>query len=400
MINDQNKNTDPLSSEENLHISGSSPENIYPNLPSDDSPVGQPRQESPVWADSTSTMLPKPPKRRRRGRTLMLICVAAVFIIAALWIAPMLLNGTRHSAIIRIPANADIQTVADTLNKYFGESYTDKTISLIKLSGVSPASRHGAYNIPAGTTPARAARRLTHGAQQPLDITINGQRTLAQLADYLSARLDFSADSLINAATDPAMLAKYDLTPQQAMALFLNDTYEVYWTVSPAELLDKIGANYSRFWNDKRLAKAKELGLTPAEILTLCSIVDEESNKADEKGTIGRLYINRLNQGMKLQADPTVRYATGDFTIRRIQGVHLKTQSPYNTYLNKGLPPGPIRTGAPKTVDLVLDAPDTDALYMCARSDFSGYHDFASTYSEHQENARRYHKALNARGIK
>ncbi|MDE5876139.1 MAG: endolytic transglycosylase MltG [Muribaculaceae bacterium] len=355
--------------------------------------------------ESYSTLPPLPPvppapRRTKKGLIALFICVAAVLAIAAIWIAPMLLNGTRHSAVIRIPAHASIQNVTDSLSKYFGESYANKTVSLIKLSGVSPDSRHGAYNIPVGTTPARAARRLTHGAQQPMNITVNGQRTLPQLAAYLSERLDFSADSLIKAATDPALLAQYDLTPEQSMALFLNDTYEVYWTVSPRELLDKIGANYRRFWNDKRRAKASNLGLSPAEIMTVCSIVDEESNKADEKGTIGRLYINRLHKGMKLQADPTVRYATGDFTIRRIQGVHLKTPSPYNTYLNKGLPPGPIRTGSAKTIDLVLDAAPTDALYMCARSDFSGYHDFASTYSEHQENARQYHKALNARGIK
>lgn len=384
MTNDQNTNPAPLSSQENLSPVSSSEENLQLLSPSDE-------QLPPVP--------PLPPAPKRRRPFLLLICVAAILAIAAIWIAPMLLNGTRHSALIRIPANADIQTVTDTLSKYFGESYAHKTASLIKLSGVKPASRHGAYNIPVGTTPARAARRLTHGAQQPLKITVNGQRTLPQLAAYLSDRLDFSADSLIKAATDPDLLAQYDLTPEQSMALFLNDTYEVYWTASPRELLDKIGANYRRFWNETRRAKAKELGLTPAEMMTVCSIVDEESNKADEKGTIGRLYINRLHKGMKLQADPTVRYATGDFTIRRIQGVHLKTPSPYNTYLNKGLPPGPIRTGSAKTIDLVLEAPPTEALYMCARADFSGYHDFASTYTEHQVNARRYHKALNARGI-
>lgn len=390
MINDQNTNPAPLSSQENLSpVSSPSEENTQTLL--------TPEENIPP-IPSVAPLPPAP--KRRRPFIMLLICVAVVLAIAAIWIAPMLLSGTHHSAVIRIPANADIQTVTDTLSKYFGESYADKTASLIKLSGVSPASRHGAYNIPVGTTPARAARRLTHGAQQPLNITVNGQRTLSQLAAYLSDRLDFSADSLIKTATDPELLAQYDLTPQQAMAMFLNDTYEVYWSVSPNELLNKIGANYRRFWNDKRRAKAQKLGLTPAEIMTICSIVDEESNKTDEKGAIGRLYINRLNKGMKLQADPTVRYATGDFTIRRVQGVHLKTPSPYNTYLNKGLPPGPIRTGSAKTIDLVLDAPPTDALYMCARADFSGYHDFASTYTEHQENARRYHKALNARGIK
>ncbi|MDE5797297.1 MAG: hypothetical protein K2H75_09300, partial [Muribaculaceae bacterium] len=163
MTNDQNTNPAPLSSQENLSPVSSSEENLHPLTNSEEQIPSVPP-------------LPPAPKRRRPF-IVLLICVAVILTIAAVWIAPMLLNGTRHSAIIRIPAKADIQTVTDTLSKYFGESYADKTVSLIKLSGVSPASRHGAYNIPVGTTPARAARRLTHGAQQPLDITINGQRT-------------------------------------------------------------------------------------------------------------------------------------------------------------------------------------------------------------------------------
>ena len=134
--------------------------------------------------------------------------------------------------------------------------------------------------------------------------------------------------------------------------------------------------------------------------MIICSIVDEESNAKSEKGTIGRLYINRLKKGMKLQADPTVRFALNDFTIRRVTRNHLTVDSPYNTYQVEGLPPGPIRTTSVETIDAVLNSQPNDYLYMCAKEDFSGTHNFAADYATHQENARRYQNALNERGIK
>lgn len=184
------------------------------------------------------------------------------------------------------------------------------------------------------------------------------------------------------------------------VAAFLPDTYEMYWTSSPEAIVKRLTGYRDDFWTPERIAKAQELGLTPAQVATLASIVEEESNKADEYPQIARLYINRLNRGMRLQADPTVKFATGDFGLRRVRGNHLAFKSPYNTYLNNGLPPGPIRVAAGSTIDAVLSAPESPYLYMCARSDFSGYHDFASDYQTHRANARRYQQALNARSIK
>ncbi|MDE6683040.1 MAG: endolytic transglycosylase MltG, partial [Muribaculaceae bacterium] len=242
-------------------------------------------------------------------------------------------------------------------------------------------------------------RRLTHGAQTPVKITINGFRSLDNLTSRISAKLDFPADSLRKILADPEVMSPYGLTPDQALALFVDDTYELYWTASPEDVVKKIGANYLSLWNDKRRNRATILGLSPAQVMTICSIVDEETNAESEKGTIGRLYINRLNRGMKLQADPTVRFALDDFSIRRVKGEHLKADSPYNTYRYPGLPPGPIRTTGKTTIDLVLDSPANDYIFMCAKEDFSGTHNFASNYAEHQENARKYQKALDARGI-
>lgn len=156
----------------------------------------------------------------------------------------------------------------------------------------------------------------------------------------------------------------------------------------------------SKFWNEERKAKAKALGLSPEEVHTIASIVEEETNKRDEQPKVARLYINRLEKGMELQSDPTLKFASGNFAARRITGPLLKTESPYNTYRNKGLPPGPIRIAEAATLDAVLSAPKHNYLYMCAKADFSGYHEFATDYARHRINAARYHRALDARGIR
>ncbi|MDE6856965.1 MAG: endolytic transglycosylase MltG, partial [Muribaculaceae bacterium] len=240
--------------------------------------------------------------------------------------------------------------------------------------------------------------RLTSGPQAPLTITINGFRLLPVLEEKVAARFDFTQDSIASVLADAGTLKEYGLTPEQALSLFINDSYQFFWNASPAEVVKKVGAHYDEVWTTERKAKAKALGLSPADVMTLASIVDEESSKLDEKGAIGRLYINRLQRGMKLQADPTVRYAGGDFSVKRIKNPN-SVESPYNTYIHMGLPPGPIRTTSVETIDAILDSKPHDYIYMCAKEDFSGYHNFASTYAEHQANARRYKRELDRRGI-
>lgn len=345
--------------------------------------------------------LPNKPVRKRS-----ILKIASVFIITALVIAcflvclPLLIEKAAHDALIKIPRNATMEMVQDSITKYLDDEYAAKVMRVAKLRGSEFGERYGAYLIEEGMSPIQAEHRLSHGAQQPLTVTINRFRTLEQLAEKVAAKLGFKPEELIKAVKDPEALAEYGLTPEQALSLFVDDSYEFYWTASPQALIHKIGANYKKIWNEERVKKAEELGLTPAEVMTIASIVDEETNKVDEKGAIGRLYINRLKSGMKLQADPTVKYAVGDFSIRRILNTHLKTDSPYNTYRNTGLPPGPIRTTTLATIDQILNSAPSDAIYMCAKEDFSGYHNFAATYKEHMANARRYQAALNKRGIK
>lgn len=337
------------------------------------------------------------PKRHALAWTIAAVC--ALLLAGGLCAFASLSGSAPSSAVIKIPRQATADQVADSIATHLGKGFADKVMRLARLRGTDFSRRHGAYLIEAGDSPLSAMRRITSGAQHPVTLTIKGFRLLPVLEEKVAAKFEFSADSLASFLSDPATLRPYGLTPQQAIALFINDSYDFYWSASPQDIVDKIGAHYNEVWNDSRLAKAKALGLTPSDVMTIASITDEETNAIEEKGTVGRLYINRLNIGMPLQADPTVRFALGDFTIKRVTGKHLQTESPYNTYRHRGLPPGPIRTTSVETIDAILDSRPHDYLYMCAKEDFSGRHNFAVSYSEHQANARRYQQALDLRGI-
>ncbi len=328
-----------------------------------------------------------------------LIAVGVIIVGCFMSVVPMLISGAEKDTIIKIPRNATSAMVVDSLKSHLGEDYGAKVGKLLKIRHVDFTKRHGAYEIKEGDTPYEAMRKITRGAQKPVKLTINGFRSLPLLAERIAAKTDFTADSLMAVLQDPDVLAAYGITPEQAMGLFLNDTYEVYWSSSPQEVVEKIGANYIKFWNANHKAMAAELDLTPIEAVIISSIVDEETNAVEEKGRVGRLYINRLHKHMKLQADPTVRFAYGDFTVKRIGGDMLKVDSPYNTYMYHGLPPGPIRTTSKNTLMSVITSEPTEDLYMCAKEDFSGRHNFSTTYEEHQANARRYQQELNRRGI-
>jgi UPF0755 protein len=198
---------------------------------------------------------------------------------------------------------------------------------------------------------------------------------------------------------DPTYLAQFGLDTNTAMCAIVPDTYDFFWNSTADRAFRKIQKNYVRFWDETRRQEAKAQGLTPVKAMIVASIVDEETNMPGDKPKVASVYLNRLDKGMKLQADPTVRFALGDFTIKRVTGEMLQINSPYNTYINEGLPPGPICTPAPSSIDAVLTAPKTTYLYFCAKEDFTGYSNFASTYDEQVKNAKAYQQALDARGI-
>ncbi len=295
-----------------------------------------------------------------------------------------------------IPSGATGDAIGDSLRSALG-SFGVKVERLWRLHNGDPERARGSYLVNPGDKAISIARRLASGRQTPVRFTFNNLRTFGQLEALMDRRLE--ADSAAFGACADSLLTSLGLTRAEFAAAVLPDTYEFYWTASPRRVLQTLVDTRNAFWDSTRTALAAELGLTPVQVATVASIVEEETNMADERPLVARLYLNRLQRNMLLQADPTVKYALGDFGLQRIRASHLGVQSPYNTYLHHGLPPGPIRIVERSSIDAVLNAPEHNYLYMCAKPDFSGYHDFASTYDRHRINSARYHRALNARGI-
>lgn len=260
--------------------------------------------------------------------------------------------------------------------------------------------RTGRYRVEPGRTCLQLFRQLAGGAQEPINLVIPTSRTMDRLASTLSQHLMLDSAEIASALTDSLYCAIHGYTTATVPALFIPNTYEVYWDVSVDKFIERMERENNRFWTAERKAKAAAIGLTHEQVATLASIVDEETANNAEKPMIAGLYLNRLRIGMKLQADPTVKFAVGDFSLRRILGKHLRVESPYNTYRVEGLPPGPIRIASIAGLDAVLNHVEHPYIYMCAKEDFSGTHNYASTLREHYQNARRYIRALNERGIK
>lgn len=277
------------------------------------------------------------------------------------------------------------------------------------LMGLSTMLRHtdyvkrprtGRYAIEPGETTMSVMRKLKNGQQVAIMLTIPESRTMERLAGALGRRLMIDSVEIAAALTDNSYCQRWGYDTCTIAALFVPNTYEVYWNLSMDRLMERMVREHAAFWNEERRAKAEAAGMTPNEVCTLASIVDEETANNGEKPMIAGMYLNRLRTGMPLQADPTVKFAMKDFALRRIYRDMLTTDSPYNTYRNVGLPPGPIKIASIKGIEAVLNHVEHDFLYMCAKEDFSGTHNFAVTYKEHLRNAARYAAALNSRGIR
>ena len=258
----------------------------------------------------------------------------------------------------------------------------------------------GAYRFNPETQTWNIFRTLQRGSQTPVKLTVPSVRTIGRLCKAVSNQLMTDSAEIARILADSAYCASLGYNAYTLPALFIPNTYEVYWNISAQEFIARMQKEHRRFWNDKRQNQAKAIGLTPTEVSTLASIVDEETANNAEKPVVAGLYINRLRQDMPLQADPTVKFSLQDFGLRRILNKHLTTDSPYNTYIYKGLPPGPIRIPSIQGLESVLNHAHHDYLYMCAKEDFSGTHNFARTLSQHLANARRYQQALNRRNIR
>lgn len=240
---------------------------------------------------------------------------------------------------------------------------------------------------------------LRSGNQTAVHLTFNNINTMKDLANRLSDQLEFSSDSFYVLIMDSALIRSYGFNKYTIPAMFIPNTYEVYWDISPEDFLDRMKTEYDRFWNKSRMAKAKKIDMSPAEVTTLASIVNKEVRFDDEKPRVAGLYMNRIDKGIRLQADPTLIFAHNDYTIRRVLKKHMQLDSPYNTYKNAGLPPGPICIPDISSIDAVLNYEKHKYIYMCAKPDFSGYHNFARTLQEHNRNAEAYRRELNKRRI-
>ena len=326
--------------------------------------------------------------------------IAAIVIALVACTVPYLFMGAPAEGLVKVRKGSTIDQIADSVKNHVDEAFGSRVATMLKLMNAKVENREGAYRIEQGTSPFTAARRIKNGVQSGVKFTFNNVRTLDEWAQRWGDTFMDGADEMLKVLKDSAICAKYGKTPETIVCLLMPDTYEFYWNISPEKTLARFNDYYNDFWTNERKAKAQKLGLTPDEVSTIASIVEEETSKADERGKVARLYLNRYQQHMRLQADPTVKFALGDFSIKRITQPMTQVKSPYNTYRVDGLPPGPIRLPEKSTIDAVLDAPQHDYMYMCARADFSGYHDFTRDYASHLDNAHRYQAALNNRGIK
>lgn len=308
-------------------------------------------------------------------------------------------NVAKEKAYLYIRSNDKFEDVILSLDKFELLKNVSSFEWLAKKKNLPEKLKPGKYLLKAGMNNNQIINMLRAGNQEAVNLVFNNIRTNEQLAGKLGKQIEADSISLIEFFNNPQLLAKYNTTPEDVRLLFIPNTYKIWWNTSPDQLMERMKTEYEKFWNEDRDGKAYTAGLSRKEVAIIASIVEEETNRKDERSTVASVYINRIKKGMLLQADPTVKYAIGDFTIKRVLNKHLSFDSPYNTYKYAGIPPGPICIPSISSIDAVLANKKTDYLYFCAKEDFSGYHNFAKNVDEHLENARKYQRALNQRKI-
>ena len=332
-------------------------------------------------------------------RKLILFLLASILLITfsfytyQICYTPNILVGGEDRVMI-IPDKADFDGVQRILHE---GQYVQDLISfsfLAKLMDYDEAVKPGRYIMRANMTNIDAIRFLRLGLQEPVKITFNNVRLIPDLSEKITRNLEMKPQEFEAGLIQFAMHNDYGFNKDNVLCMFIPNTYEVYYNVSVESLIDRMHGEFENFWTTERKEKAKALDLTPIEVSILASIVQAESVRKDEAPIIAGLYLNRLKQGVALQADPTLVFAVGDFTLKRVLDEHKEVDSPYNTYRNRGLPPGPINMPELQSLDAVLNYFHSDYIYMCAKEDFSGRHNFTGDYEQHLRNADRYQKAL------
>lgn len=305
----------------------------------------------------------------------------------------------KDDGILYIKESDDYQTVLSRLNE---KGYLQNSSSfhwVARLKRYPEFIKKGRYRIEDGMSNVKLINRLRRGDQEAINFTFNNIRNIHEFARIAQQQLEVDSSALIQKLTDSLYLQSMELTPQSVTVILLPNTYQINWLPTTEQLIERFNKEYKRFWNKSRRAKAIRMGLTPIEVTTLASIIEEETIQPKEFPIIAGVYMNRLQKGIPLSACPTIKYALNDFGLQRILTKHLKIDSPYNTYQKTGLPPGPIRIASTQVIDGVLNYTKHDYLYFCAKSDLSGGHHFSKTLSQHNRYAREYHNVLNRRRI-
>jgi UPF0755 protein len=331
-------------------------------------------------------------------KKIIFITISLVLLLAAFaawnFFWPTLSN--KDNKYIYIKTGATYANVKEELlnKKIVGTTFWFNLIA--KRLNYDDAVKPGRYEITSGMSIYNLLKNLRNGKQAPVKLVINKLRTKEDLAQKIAANFECDSLSIINFLNNNDSLAKFNLDTNTAMTAIIPNTYNVLWNTSAAKIFKKLYDEQEKFWTEERRRKAAALQLIPQQVYTMASIVEEETNKQEDKGKIASVYINRIASNQKLEADPTVKFAMKDFGLKRIYQKHLSYPSPYNTYQHTGLPPGPICTPSPNTIDAVLNAPATDYIFFVAKPDFNGYSNFASTYKEHLVFAKAYQQALDS----
>ncbi len=326
-----------------------------------------------------------------------LIAITATFFAYQLFYTPNLLVEKNEKGVLYIPQGAGIFQVLDSLEKYDYVQEARYFMFVAKLLKYNENVKAGRYELRPNLTNLEAVRLLRLGSQAPVSLTFNNIRLKRELADKLCRNIDANPSEFDSLIYSPAFCAELGFDTTTITTMFIPNTYQLYWNTNAEQLLHRMKKEYDKFWNEERLTLAEAIEMTPIQVSILASIVEAETKLNAEKPTVAGVYINRLNRNMLLGADPTVVFAVGDFSLRRVLNVHLEYDSPYNTYKYSGLPPGPINVPEISSIEAVLNYERHKYLYFCAKEDFSGYHAFAKTLSEHNRNAAKYRNALSKR---
>lgn len=327
---------------------------------------------------------------------LVLIAGAVIF-----WIGNRMVNQSvtafrQEAKTILLPQALPVEALADVL---LTDSVITQKEAFLKVAELKKftTAKPGRYLIQQGASNNLLINRFRSGDQDPVRVTFNATRTHNELAGRVAQQLMLDSAALAKKMRDPNTAAQFGFSPEAFKSMFIPNTYEFWWNTDPDAFVNRMADEFKRFWNEDRKAKAAKLKLTQSEVTTLASIVMAETAKRDEAPRVAGLYLNRLRVGMPLQADPTLIYAHNDFTITRVLNIHKEIDSPYNTYRNAGLPPGPINFPDATYIDAVLNPENHDYIFMCAKADFSGYHHFSKTLSQHNAYAREYQREISKR---